>query len=383
MSSAMFKLQYGHTVIEIPTLNSPAVAAAQHLSAESSEHEPRQVELKAEHAAAAPAAGSKAQGNCNHRYRTYGQYYGCFCCPERPGAAVNSQKLSWLRLHAAADFLPCWSALERSLIEHLILQLPNYPAALVSYFHSIISFLPPESLLMLQLGCRRLKEPARRDRLWSEHCQRDWALPTPLSVDRKTRLTSYAAAWLHWSREFKGYDGAIVKRVHQWWTGIELWSLENLAAIYTSLTPGVTEDDLIAADNELGFKIPQTLRAMYRFHDGQRLPWDKSYDNVLGVELFINGVTNALKAIPAGRWQGKNFGIFGGSRSVRLTQQLQTQLVPHGIETAAPQPQVVFALSFDPRHHKMIACTTATTTADTATDTATSFGGDVKVRYQH
>jgi hypothetical protein len=70
-------------------------------------------------------------------------------------------------------------------------------------------------------------------------------------------------------------------------------------------------------------------------------------------------------------------------RSVRFTQQLQTQLVPHGIETAAPQPQVVFALSFDPRHHKMIACTSATATADTATDTATSFGGDVKVRYYH
>jgi hypothetical protein len=51
-----------------------------------------------------------------------------------------------------------------------------------------------------------------------------------------------------------------------------------------------------------------------RFHDGQRLPWDKIYDNILGVEPFINGVTNALKAIPAGRWQGKNSGIFGGSR---------------------------------------------------------------------
>jgi hypothetical protein len=64
-------------------------------------------------------------------------------------------------------------------------------------------------------------------------------------------------------------------------------------------------------------------------------------------------------------------------RSVRLTQQLQTQLVPHGIETAAPQSQVVFALSFDPRQHKMIACTTTTA----ATNTATGCGGDVKVRY--
>jgi hypothetical protein len=34
--------------------------------------------------------------------------------------------------------------------------------------------------------------------------------------------------------------------------------------IYTSLALGVTENDLIAADNVLGFKIPQTLRAMYR-----------------------------------------------------------------------------------------------------------------------
>jgi hypothetical protein len=51
-----------------------------------------------------------------------------------------------------------------------------------------------------------------------------------------------------------------------------------------------------------------------RFHDGQRLPWDKIYDNILGVEPFVNGVTNALKGIPAGRWQGRNFGIFGGSR---------------------------------------------------------------------
>jgi hypothetical protein len=67
-------------------------------------------------------------------------------------------------------------------------------------------------------------------------------------------------------------------------------------------------------------------------------------------------------------------------RSVRLTQQLQTQLVPHGIETAAPQSQVVFALNFDPRHHKMIACTTTTTTT-AESDTGTGFGGDVKVRY--
>jgi hypothetical protein len=42
---------------------------------------------------------------------------------------------------------------------------------------------------MLQLGCRRLKEPARRDSLWSEHCQRDWALPTPL---RSALLTHVA-----------------------------------------------------------------------------------------------------------------------------------------------------------------------------------------------
>jgi hypothetical protein len=27
------------------------------------------------------------------------------------------------------------------------------------------------------------------------------------------------------------YTAAIVKRVHQWWTGIELWSLENIAAV--------------------------------------------------------------------------------------------------------------------------------------------------------
>jgi hypothetical protein len=47
-------------------------------------------------------------------------------------------------------------------------------------FYANNSFLPPESLLMLQLGCRRLKEPARRDSLWSAHCQRDWALSTPL-----------------------------------------------------------------------------------------------------------------------------------------------------------------------------------------------------------
>jgi hypothetical protein len=65
------------------------------------------------------------------------------------------------------------------------------------------------------------------------------------------------------------------------------------------------------------------------------------------------------------------------SRSVKITQQLQTQLVPHGVHTAAPQSQLVFGCSFDPRHHKMIACTT-TTAAATDTTTAAS-GGDVKV----
>ena len=44
--------------------------------------------------------------------------------------------------------------------------------------------------------------------------------------------------------------------------------------IHTSLAPGVTEEDLIAADNILGFKIPQTLRAMYRYQSTSKIRRD-------------------------------------------------------------------------------------------------------------
>lgn len=83
-------------------------------------------------------------------------------------------------------------------------------------------------------------------------------------------------AFVAWRTEFAGYSNADVKRVKTWWTRIEKFLAQHSPEILATLGPPLSEAQihhLLAKDRACSeFMIPQSLKLVYRFHDGQRLP---------------------------------------------------------------------------------------------------------------
>lgn len=51
---------------------------------------------------------------------------------------------------------------------------------------------------------------------------------------------------------------------------IDQWLRENRPPYYSTLRPGASAEALDAAERQLGVTFPQSLRALYRWRDGQR-----------------------------------------------------------------------------------------------------------------
>jgi cell wall assembly regulator SMI1 len=54
------------------------------------------------------------------------------------------------------------------------------------------------------------------------------------------------------------------------WDRIHVWLSANAPEVLKSLRPGATDEQLRAAEAEMGVALPDDVKACYRIHDGQR-----------------------------------------------------------------------------------------------------------------
>jgi len=53
------------------------------------------------------------------------------------------------------------------------------------------------------------------------------------------------------------------------WDRIHVWLRANAPAIFASLRPGASDEQIRAAEAQIGVSLPDDVRACYRIHDGQ------------------------------------------------------------------------------------------------------------------
>lgn len=77
------------------------------------------------------------------------------------------------------------------------------------------------------------------------------------------------------------YPWALVKRVKRCWDKLLDWLLTNFPEAKVTLRRGATEADLQDVEKVLKVKLPLPTRILYRFHDGQEIPYGDSINKSL------------------------------------------------------------------------------------------------------
>lgn len=111
------------------------------------------------------------------------------------------------------------------------------------------------------------------DSLWQTWCQEEYLLEqavTPSGQPQNTWRGAYAA----WHADFSKYK-SYAKRAIVAWRTIKHWTSSHHPEIYESLGLPATESQLDDAERTLGFKLPNSLRVIYRLHNGQNLKCDE------------------------------------------------------------------------------------------------------------
>eukprot|EP00752_Nemacystus_decipiens_P012927 g11441.t1 len=174
-----------------------------------------------------------------------------------------------------------------------------------------LGYLDSDSLAVCHSCCQVLGSAAKSDDLWKAKCAEDWGEKRKVCPHQRTPLVlvpTYLQAWRAWRRAFNGYDAKDVKRVGLWWAGVEAWMSEHLPKVLETLNVGVSEEDLDRAEVMLGWALPVHLRLLYRFHNGQWLPWDERLNVSLGVDEGRPAV------LPNVAGSGMSLGLLGGYR---------------------------------------------------------------------
>ena len=64
------------------------------------------------------------------------------------------------------------------------------------------------------------------------------------------------------------------------WDRIHVWLAANAPEVLASLRPGATDEQIRAAEREMGVTLPEDVKACYRIHDGQgnvRYSWPPGF----------------------------------------------------------------------------------------------------------
>jgi cell wall assembly regulator SMI1 len=90
---------------------------------------------------------------------------------------------------------------------------------------------------------------------------------------------------------------------------IHVWLAANAPAVLASLRPGATEEQLRAAERELGVTLPEDVKACYRIHDGQELSQKPPH----WAPGFIDGVEWHSLTAMAADWNSCNDLVLDGT----------------------------------------------------------------------
>lgn len=128
-------------------------------------------------------------------------------------------------------------------------------------------------------GCvnRRWSQIHSDDELWQSFCLRDFSVKTKLDP-RGNPCKSYREVYKSWRTIFDEYPRPLVARAKRCWDEIKGWLRCNFVEVLNSLVPGASLDEIKAAEKELGFQLPPSVRLLYQLCNGQELP-DDEYDD--------------------------------------------------------------------------------------------------------
>lgn len=115
------------------------------------------------------------------------------------------------------------------------------------------------------------------DELWRRQCQAVFSVSTPTGPEQRA-LNSYRDACGRWHLLCRRYGSHALRTIAAW-NAIKAWLDEHIPEIASSLRPGASEEELDAAEHQLGVTLPPALRVLYRIHDGQDLQFDRHIDN--------------------------------------------------------------------------------------------------------
>ncbi|CBJ33554.1 similar to F-box-containing protein 2 [Ectocarpus siliculosus] len=170
-----------------------------------------------------------------------------------------------------------------------------------------LGYLDSDSLVACQATCRAVGNAAQSDDLWRSKCLEDWGEERRVRPEQRSELVStFLESWRAWRRAFNSYHPADVKRVAMWWAGVEAWMSRNLPEVLGTLNAGVSEQELDTAEEALGWPLPTHLRLLYRFHNGQWLPWDEKLIIPVGVD------EGRPEVLPKVVGSGMSLGLLGG-----------------------------------------------------------------------
>lgn len=115
---------------------------------------------------------------------------------------------------------------------------------------------------------RRWSSIASDDSLWEFLCAKHLHLSTP-SDHHGNLFPSYKEAYKVWHANFSMYPFSLVVRAKRCWDSLRVWATTNYPEVANSLQPGVSEDHLDKFEENLGWKLPLSVRLLYRFCGGQ------------------------------------------------------------------------------------------------------------------
>ena len=156
-----------------------------------------------------------------------------------------------------------------------------------------LSFLYAHELVQLGLCSRATFSLTSSNHIWESILENELGvtratLPPsdiPIVSDTNSRST-----YMVWRRSFHEYCPAEIKLALRWWNRIECWLEQNAPTIRTSLNPPATVEAINLAESILRRKIPRALKLLYRFHNGQHLPFDelKFHGRIIGNRFDIH-----------------------------------------------------------------------------------------------
>ena len=160
-------------------------------------------------------------------------------------------------------------------------------------------------------SCMAVKRHLRQllqdwEELWQLRCLVDYGVATRSGPDQRPQ-PSFRATCAQWQPVWRRY-GALAPRALRAWRRIERWTAQHLPEVALSLRPGATEEELDAAEVELGLELPDALRVIYRIHNGQQLQYEMVRDSDEDSVENSDG-DNLLPQVSSA---SKFHGLFGG-----------------------------------------------------------------------